>query len=65
VHDLHLWTLTSGMHVATVHLVTGDLADSHGVLDRARELLRSRHGIAHATLQIEPADHQGCAELGW
>ncbi|MGI8628415.1 MAG: cation diffusion facilitator family transporter [Geodermatophilaceae bacterium] len=65
VHDLHLWTLTSGMHVATVHLVTEDLADSHGVLDQARELLRSRYGIAHATLQIEPADHQGCAELGW
>ncbi len=65
VHDLHMWTLTSGMHVATVHLVTGDLADSHGVLDRAREVLRSQYGIAHATLQIEPADHQGCAELGW
>lgn len=65
VHDLHLWTLTSGMHVATVHLVTADLADSHGVLDRAREILRSQHGIAHATLQIEPADHRGCAELGW
>lgn len=65
VHDLHLWTLTSGMHVATVHLVTEDPADSHGVLDQARDLLRSRHGIAHATLQIEPADHQGCAELGW
>ena len=65
VHDLHLWTLTSGMHVATVHLVTADLADSHGVLDQARELLRTRHGIAHATLQIEPADHRGCAELGW
>ncbi len=65
VHDLHLWTLTSGMHVATVHLVTDDSADSHGVLDQARDLLRSRHGVAHATLQIEPADHQGCAELGW
>ncbi|MDQ4037585.1 MAG: cation diffusion facilitator family transporter [Actinomycetota bacterium] len=65
VHDLHLWTLTSGMHVATVHLVTVDHADSHAVLDQARELLHSRHGIAHATLQIEPADHQGCAELGW
>ena len=65
VHDLHLWTLTSGMHVATVHLVTDDLADSHAVLDQARELLRSHHGIAHATLQIEPADHTGCAELGW
>ncbi|MBA3801188.1 MAG: cation transporter, partial [Geodermatophilaceae bacterium] len=34
-------------------------------LDQARDLLRSRHGISHATLQIEPADHQGCAELGW
>lgn len=65
VHDLHMWTLTSGMHVATVHLVTADLTDSHGVLDQARELLHVRHGIAHATLQIEPADHQGCAELGW
>lgn len=65
VHDLHLWALTSGMHVATVHLVTEDLADSHRVLDQARELLHSRHGIAHATLQIEPADHRGCAELGW
>lgn len=65
VHDLHLWTLTSGMHVATVHLVAADLADSHGVLDRARDVLRSKHGVAHATLQIEPADHQGCAELGW
>lgn len=65
VHDLHLWTLTSGMHVATVHLVIDDLADSHGVLDQARDVLRHQHGVAHATLQIEPADHQGCAELGW
>lgn len=65
IHDLHLWTLTSGMHVATAHLVATDLADSHGVLDRARDVLQARHGVAHATLQIEPADHQGCAELGW
>jgi cobalt-zinc-cadmium efflux system protein len=65
VHDVHLWTLTSGMHVATVHLVTDDLARGHAVLDRARQLLRDRHGIAHATLQVEPADHTGCHELGW
>ncbi|RAY15913.1 cation transporter [Actinomadura craniellae] len=65
VHDLHLWTLTSGMHVATAHLVTEDDADSHAVLDRAGHLLRERHGVAHATLQVEPATHQGCDELGW
>ncbi|MCG5212954.1 cation diffusion facilitator family transporter [Streptosporangium sp. KLBMP 9127] len=65
VHDLHLWTLTSGMHVATAHLVTQDGADPHAVLDQARDLLRGRHGVAHATLQVEPADHVGCDELGW
>jgi len=65
VHDLHLWTLTSGMHVATAHLVTDDPAKNHAVLDQARHLLRERHGVAHATLQVEPADHTGCDELGW
>ncbi|NRQ32360.1 cation transporter [Nonomuraea sp. NN258] len=65
VHDLHLWTLTSGMNVATAHLVTGDQGDHHSVLDQARDLLRERHGVAHATLQVEPADHNGCDELGW
>ncbi|GAA3252403.1 cation diffusion facilitator family transporter [Nonomuraea helvata] len=65
VHDLHLWTLTSGMNVATAHLVTADPADNHAVLDQARDLLRRRHGVAHATLQVEPADHKGCDELGW
>jgi cobalt-zinc-cadmium efflux system protein len=65
VHDLHLWTLTSGMNVATAHLVTTDQSDNHAVLDQACELLLRRHAIAHATLQVEPADHLGCDELGW
>ncbi|MFI0448873.1 cation diffusion facilitator family transporter [Actinomadura sp. 6N118] len=65
VHDLHLWTLTSGMHVATAHLVTTEQAHAHAVLDQARDLLRDRHAIAHATLQVEPADHEGCDEVGW
>jgi cobalt-zinc-cadmium efflux system protein len=65
VHDLHLWTLTSGMNVATVHLVTQDQTITHAVLDRARDLLRERHGVAHATLQVEPNNHTGCDELDW
>ncbi|MGI5194300.1 cation diffusion facilitator family transporter [Streptomyces sp. CA-288835] len=65
VHDLHLWTLTSGMHVATAHLVTDDHTDGHDVLDRAGDLLRERHGVAHATLQVEPVGHVGCDKLGW
>jgi cobalt-zinc-cadmium efflux system protein len=65
VHDLHLWTLTSGMNVATAHLVASDDAATHDVLDAARDLLRDRHAVAHATLQVEPRTHTGCAELGW
>ena len=65
VHDLHVWTLTSGMENASVHLMTTVEADHHQVLDEARELLKTRYGISHATLQVEPADHTGCHEVKW
>ena len=65
VHDLHLWVLTSGMNVATAHLVARDDAELHQVLDAARDVLADKHHIDHATLQVEPADHRGCGELGW
>ena len=65
VHDLHVWQLTSGMNVATAHLVTSEHGTTHEVLDRARQELKTRFGIAHATLQVEPADHRGCDEVTW
>ena len=65
VHDVHLWTLTSGMNVATAHLVTSGSADTHSVLDQAREVMRSRFGVDHATLQVEPDTHSGCQEVTW
>jgi cobalt-zinc-cadmium efflux system protein len=65
VHDLHVWTLTSDMDVASAHLVTRADTDPHGVLDRARDVLRLRYEITHATLQVEPDDHEGCAEVNW
>jgi cobalt-zinc-cadmium efflux system protein len=64
VHDLHVWTLTSEMDVASAHVMVGPEADAHGVLDQARVLLLE-HEIAHATIQVEPDDHAGCAELNW
>lgn len=65
VHDLHVWTLTSEMDVATAHLVVADVEQSHAVLDRARELLTDHYGITHATLQVEPTDHIGCDDVSW
>lgn len=61
-HDLHVWTLTSGMEVGSVHLRLEDDGDPHGVLDLARSILREDHGIAHATVQVEPSDHAGCGD---
>jgi cobalt-zinc-cadmium efflux system protein len=65
VHDLHVWTLTSGMEAASAHLVVAADTDSHSVLDQARDLLHTRYHVDHATLQIEPDDHRGCDEVGW
>jgi len=65
VHDLHVWTLTSEMDVASAHVMVAAGVDTHGVLDQARALLAERHGITHATLQVEPDDHDGCNEMTW
>jgi cobalt-zinc-cadmium efflux system protein len=65
IHDLHVWTLTSDMDVATAHLLVADGTDTHRILDDARNVLRDSHGIAHATLQIETDDHRHCAEANW
>jgi len=64
VHDLHVWTLTSGMDVASVHVALQPGADSHDTLDRARALLRTGHGIDHATIQVEPDEHTACDDCG-
>ncbi len=65
VHDLHAWTLTSDMEVVSAHLMITTDTDAHTVLDQARAVLRDTYGIDHATLQVEPDDHQGCAEITW
>ncbi|MCB0986418.1 MAG: cation transporter [Acidimicrobiales bacterium] len=65
VHDLHVWTLTSEMDVASAHLMISNGQDAHAVLDGARTLLQERYGIAHATLQVEPEDHKGCDDVTW
>ncbi|MCN0152715.1 cation diffusion facilitator family transporter [Salinispora arenicola] len=66
VHDLHVWTLTSGMEVASAHLALERDADFAAVLATSRRLLHDRFAVEHATLQAEPADANGvCHESGW
>ena len=65
VHDLHAWTLTSGMNVATAHLVCRDGADPTQVLTEAASVLRERFSIEHATIQVEPSSARACVETSW
>lgn len=65
VHDLHAWTLTSGMHVATAHLVLVEGADGSAVLRAGQVLLRERFEIEHATLQIEGHRSAACDAVTW
>lgn len=65
VHDLHVWTLTSGMDVATAHLVAHRDADPVEVLAQARSLLREKYSLAHATLQVEYGKDASCHEADW
>jgi cobalt-zinc-cadmium efflux system protein len=58
VHDLHVWTVTSGMDTATGHVVLDESADFHAVLDRVMALLEDEYAITHATIQCEPVGHR-------
>jgi cobalt-zinc-cadmium efflux system protein len=58
VHDLHAWTITSGMPVLSAHIVVADPSSSGQVLDRLCDCLRGHFDIDHSTIQVEPAGHQ-------
>ncbi len=66
VHDVHVWTLTSGMEVGSAHLTVDAMCDPAAVLTAAQRLLTEQHQLAHFTVQVEPPGARtGCAELSW
>jgi cobalt-zinc-cadmium efflux system protein len=57
VHDLHVWTVTSGMVAMSAHAIVRDAGCHQGVLEQAHDLLQEM-GIQHVTVQLE------CEALG-
>ena len=55
VHDLHVWTLTSGYHALSAHVDVAQSADGHAVLEQLRELAAHRFRVLHTTFQLEVA----------
>ena len=57
VHDVHLWTITTGMDSMSGHVIVDDVGKSAEILLALNALLSARFGITHTTLQLEPFAH--------
>ncbi|MEI7873947.1 MAG: cation diffusion facilitator family transporter [Alphaproteobacteria bacterium] len=53
VHDLHVWTITSGLDAMSCHLVVADMARARATLESAREAMKAGFGLDHTTIQVE------------
>ncbi len=58
VHDLHAWTITSGMNVVSAHVIVDEGAKSADVLDALCRCLSTQFDIEHSTFQLETHDRQ-------
>lgn len=60
VHDLHVWTITSGLRALSCHAVIDDIppSASAAILDRVSDMLLTRYHIGHATIQFESEAHE-------
>ena len=54
VHDLHVWTLTSGREAMSAHVVVDDVRQSERLLEALHAVLHARFGIDHTTIQLDP-----------
>jgi cobalt-zinc-cadmium efflux system protein len=55
VHDLHVWTLTSGFPIVSAHVLVTAGADCHAIRQRLEQRLAETFGLEHSTLQVEHA----------
>ena len=58
VHDLHIWTITSGMVAMSSHVVVADGHYGQAILKEIRKPLHDRFGIDHCTIQLEHAEFE-------
>jgi cobalt-zinc-cadmium efflux system protein len=60
VHDLHIWTITSGFPALSAHVLVGQHEDCHSRRRDLEDLLAREYGISHTTLQVDHVDdHKG------
>jgi cobalt-zinc-cadmium efflux system protein len=68
VHDLHIWTITSGFDAVSVHVIAAPGVDQHACCTALEEVLQSQFGVTHTTIQVDrdhtsplPIHRMGCS----
>lgn len=61
VHHMHVWSMDGSRNIATLHACLNDGADAFGAVTAIKQRLASRHGIGHATIEVE---YGACADGG-
>jgi cobalt-zinc-cadmium efflux system protein len=64
IHDLHVWSITSGVNVLSAHVVVHTGADPSAVLDDLESCLRGDFDIEHSTFQLEGEDRKRLERAG-
>jgi len=64
VHDLHVWTITSGFPALSAHVLVRPGDDCHGRRRELERVLRDEFGIAHTTLQVDHATEGALVDMG-
>ena len=60
VHDLHVWSLTTGMDNLSAHVLVGDAAQGPSIVRAIRDTLVAEHKLAHVTIEVETEGSANC-----
>jgi len=58
IHDLHVWSVTSGVFTLSAHAVIDESGDPQAILDQVEARLKSAFSIEHTTIQLETEDRE-------
>jgi len=63
IHDVHIWSISSGIYILTMHIVTdlSDIRKTDTMIEQIRQVLKEGYNIEHSTIQIESPGFNRCS----
>lgn len=64
IHDIHIWTITSGVHNLSCHMTIENFENASEILSQSKKILETEFNISHMTIQLEPVGFDDCFDCG-